>query len=351
MKLDELKIVKAADTRWLSHHASVTSLLRTLPAVLRALSAEGQRDATAYGLHHQLSTYSFIAALHLLDDALLAVNRLSKAFQATDVDLSIIQPLVSSTKTRLKRLKDKTSAAFHAEVEEIISKISGEHEAEPEVHDEAQGADAVEGDEELDEPEAYYPNISTGTGEADRFDRTRLQFLQGMLDNLDQRFPSMEVIDTFSVLQPGELQQPVGDRLRILTDHYANTPLSISHADLEAEWEELVLFVSAHPSIRKASILEGVAQQLLQNESVVKLFPLIAKLFSRAVALPVCTADCERAFSAMNRVKTNLRSRLKTTTMEKLMIITLEGPDRAEFDFASASSRWAALKNRRIFSS
>ena len=80
LNLDELKKVEAADTRWLSHHASVTTLLRILPAVLSVLHAQGRKDATAYGLHHQIATYRFIAALHLLDKALSTVSRLSRAF-------------------------------------------------------------------------------------------------------------------------------------------------------------------------------------------------------------------------------------------------------------------------------
>ena len=53
MQLDELKVVRAADSRWLSHHASVTSLLRILPAVLRVLHNEGAKNPTAYGLHRR----------------------------------------------------------------------------------------------------------------------------------------------------------------------------------------------------------------------------------------------------------------------------------------------------------
>ena len=95
MQLDELKVVRAADSRWLSHHASVTSLLRILPGVLRVLHDEGAKNPTAYGLHQQIATYSFIAALHLLDDSLSAVSRLSR-FQSSSVDLSLIQPWSSA---------------------------------------------------------------------------------------------------------------------------------------------------------------------------------------------------------------------------------------------------------------
>lgn len=78
----------------LSHHCE--------PAVLRVLHNEGAKDPTAYGLHRQMATYSFIAALNLLDDPLSAISRLSHAFQSSNVDLYILQPLLLSRQSRIQ---------------------------------------------------------------------------------------------------------------------------------------------------------------------------------------------------------------------------------------------------------
>ena len=53
--------------------------------------------------------------------------------------------------------------------------------------------------------------------------------------------------------------------------------------------------------------------------------------------VPMHSADCERGFSALGRVKTKLRSRL---TNKSLLIINLEGPD---FDFNSTIQKWASI--------
>lgn len=357
MNMEELKIVKAGDTRWLSHHASVTTMLRILPALLRALHMEGAKDPTAYGLHHCIATYSFVAALHLLEQSLVCVTRLSRAFQSADVDLSIIHPLISSTKTRLQRLKDKTAAAFEKEVQDIIVKVEAPTTVSAEVEEDDRPGDADHDGDEPDEVEdddseaAYQPSIAVGAGEKERFERTRLQFMQGLLDNLDQRFPSAEVLDAFSALQPQQLEEPCAEKLSTLYRHYANSPLAIDQQDLMDEWEEFTSFAASHPGMKKATTLQGMAQELLGKESIASLFPLISKLYARAVTLPVSTADCERAFSTMNRIKTDLRNRLKTSTLEKLMFIALEGPERNHFDFAAAADRWAGLRNRRVFNS
>ena len=70
MDSPELKIVKAVDTRWLSHKAAITTLLRSLAAVFVAL--QQQVDPTALGLRTVLARYNFFASLLLLNDVLSA---------------------------------------------------------------------------------------------------------------------------------------------------------------------------------------------------------------------------------------------------------------------------------------
>ena len=50
------------------------------------------------------------------------------------------------------------------------------------------------------------------------------------------------------------------------------------------------------------------------------------------LVLPIATADCEQAFSAMNRIKTTPRNRQRTYTLEQLMMISIEGPEADKFE-------------------
>jgi hypothetical protein len=54
---------------------------------------------------------------------------------------------------------------------------------------------------------------------------------------------------------------------------------------------------------------------LSANTSYSSLDPILSKLASIALIAPVSTADCEREFSTMNRIKTDPRNRLKTETL------------------------------------
>ena len=193
-------------------------------------------------------------------------------------------------------------------------------------------------DEEEHEGQPYNPEVHIATGEKERFKPICLQFLQGILDNIAQRFPSVDVVDSFCVLQPENLlDNHSTEKLETICGHYLNSPLEINVNSLK-EWGEFVEITRNHSALKEAKSLQDVASKLFHQDSLQELFPLVVKLYSRAVAFPVSTADCERAFSAMNRIKMDLRSSLKTSTLEKLMFISLEDPSQSEFDFAAASN-------------
>ena len=72
MSLPELKMLKGVDTRWLSHKASVSALLRSLPAVLVTLQQQSESEPTAMGLYKLATRYScFFASLLLLNDVFI----------------------------------------------------------------------------------------------------------------------------------------------------------------------------------------------------------------------------------------------------------------------------------------
>ena len=57
------------------------------------------------------------------------------------------------------------------------------------------------------------------------------------------------------------------------------------------------------------------------------MLPNLVKL--AAIGLPI--VDCERGFSTLSRVKTDLRNRLNNTTSIHLLMISVEGPPHSDF--------------------
>ena len=341
----ELKMVKACDTRWLSHKAAVNTLLRSLPAVLVTL--QNQSDPTAIGLHKMCSNYMFVAAMQLLHDSLTAVNRLSLAFQRTSLDLSIIRPLLSSTLTSLERLKDESPSSFEDKVRSLITRMNREA---IELHVDVPSKDDSDTNSS-DDMETELPTITTTASEPQRFEtQVRQKFLSQVIINLQERFPHTELLEAFSILDPEGLlgQQGVEDQLGVILEHYHDGPLAINPEECTREYTEFCAFTRSHVQLKSCKTLLELSEKVVGNDSIASLFPLVSKLIVRALVLPVSTADCERCFSTMNRVKTDLRNQMSTETLQRLIRIGLEGPDSSDFDFSEASRRWATLKHRRI---
>ena len=78
--------------------------------------------------------------------------------------------------------------------------------------------------------------------------------------------------------------------------------------------------------------------------------PQLAHLASLGLTMPFSTADCERAFSTNELSKTKLRNRLKATTLDCLLRISIEGPELKNFDLELALNKWSTIRNRRISS-
>ena len=51
---------------------------------------------------------------------------------------------------------------------------------------------------------------------------------------------------------------------------------------------------------------------------------------------------------AQSKTKTTLRNRLKTSTLDNLLRISIEGPELEDFDFDTAVNSWSGIGKRRI---
>ena len=128
------------------------------------------------------------------------------------------------------------------------------------------------------------------------------------------------------------------DKIDILESHFNET---IDKEALVLEWIGFKeMLVSQFTQLSSSQVM----QSLLQEE-VVPLYPELAKLAHIGLVIP---ATCERGFSAMKRIKTELRNRLTTKVLDCLMQISIDGPDLGSFDFERAVTKWASRRNRRI---
>ena len=160
----------------------------------------------------------------------------------------------------------------------------------------------------------------------------------------------------FFNLDPGKLpssqeemvSQKYGEaHVDTLEKHYGRgNGAIINSVTIKGEWFELRLYLSMHcRTLSMAKVLK-----LLTTDSTLRLtYPKFVKLAQVCLTLPISTADCERAFSIMHRIKTRLRSEMCNSTLNHCMRISMEGPPLQQFNFNAAVDAWSTLKNRRIF--
>ena len=109
------------------------------------------------------------------------------------------------------------------------------------------------------------------------------------------------------------------------------------HVDVDELLTELLIFRTTH--IGKAfahfsDLAKFILLQCSQEE-----FPLITLLTQIILFLPFATADCERSFSAMNRIKSAERSRLKTILMDLMLLYDITPAEKAKLDITDLARK------------
>ena len=95
------------------------------------------------------------------------------------------------------------------------------------------------------------------------------------------------------------------DNLEVLISHFGEgVELVIYGEEFRSEWEgfkRLMVVTYSHFSMRQ------MLRHLCTNSSLMDMFPNLSKLATIAALVPVSTAECERSFSAMNRIILNYK--------------------------------------------
>ena len=120
----------------------------------------------------------------------------------------------------------------------------------------------------------------------------------------------------------------------------------ISCQDLKSEWLDFRIYMFSNCG--KMSMKGVLTSLATQNNTTSIVYPNLSKLAQICLVLPIGTADCERRFSTMKRIKTRLRSQMSNITLNHCMRISMEGEAFDKLDFDNAVDSWSRLKNRRI---
>ena len=320
-----IKCKLAEYVRWLSHDHAIKALIRTFPSILVSLDREASEnnEATAHGLLNFMKCYKFIATTYLLSDVLPHLSRLSPIFQKENIDLTLIQPCLQTTIDTIKEYKDNAGPNQRKLDSILVTELKDFQ---------ITSSDATK--------EQFKSNIQS-------------KYIEALIIGLENRFPDITDLSSFSIFDPTKLPSSQEeftvygiDKLEHIVATYGNGPnADVDGGECESEWEclkNLMRTSYSHFTMRQ------MVRLLCTDPSLRDMFPQLSKVASISALIPVSTAECERAFSAMNRIKTDLRNRLSTSTLDYLMRISIEGPSVQEFNLERAANIWGGMRNRRL---
>uniref|UniRef100_A0A803N1Y5 UBP8/5-like ubiquitin-like domain-containing protein n=1 Tax=Chenopodium quinoa TaxID=63459 RepID=A0A803N1Y5_CHEQI len=89
-------------------------------------------------------------------------------------------------------------------------------------------------------------------------------------------------------------------------------------------------------------------QEKYQLEWKPSTYPLVDRLIRLVLPLSISTPTCERAFSAMNIVKTQLRSKMEDDFLRDVLGVYIEKEIVVDFSVESLIDDFASMKNRRM---
>ena len=178
-----------------------------------------------------------------------------------------------------------------------------------------------------------------GSGAEQDF-RTQIlkRFIEAITNNIKERFPDTGIFSDFDILNPLKLPSTVEEaaeshygeeNVRKLGDHYGVG--DISSEELSSEWVDLRVYLILNCS--NLSMKDILCLLAKKETTISSVYPNFSKLSQIFLTLPISTADCERAFSTMKRIKTRLRNQMTNDTLNHCMRISMEGLPLSEFDF------------------
>ena len=181
------------------------------------------------------------------------------------------------------------------------------------------------------------------------------QFVSIVIDNLKARFTEegdAAILGALTKLFDPSLYgfqsvSPVlSEASDVVADYLSSCGLG-SELDLNQELSSFISYAGVQV-VRNGKVyccVKDLVQLALRFKST---YPSVAVAAERLLVSPVSTVDCERGFSKMNLIKTDIRNKLNINNLQNIMRISMHDSDEHSFKFEEAFSKWAAKKARRI---
>ncbi|XP_039145552.1 uncharacterized protein LOC120282770 [Dioscorea cayenensis subsp. rotundata] len=258
-----------------------------------------------------MENYQFVFVMYLMRHLLGMTNELSLALQQKDQNIVQAMRLIEAVKARLQHFRERGWEDFLGEVTSFCKENSINV---PNMEDNMpiRGRSRREG------------QFIT------HFHHYRVEIFCEVIDLLSQemlnRFPeaSTELLLLVSCLDPRDSFSKFNiHNLLRLAEMYPEDFSVTERMMLEDQLATFIYDVRHDDDFANVGDLGGFAIKMVDTGKCT-IFPLVYRLIELALVLPVVTASVERAFSAMNIVKTDLRNKMGDEWMDDSMIVYIE---------------------------
>ncbi|KAE9536311.1 hypothetical protein AGLY_007100 [Aphis glycines] len=307
-----LRILKSlSTTRWACRAEAVAVIKINYSAILRALTEiiettkHSDIKVKEIGLLHQVKSFNFVFGLTMMHPILQLIVKVSKLLQSPHINLINAMASIKSLRAAFINLRNETEFL-------IIFKEAKNLCIELEIDIPLVKKRKVSSRfDEFAKTQHYYE-----TKEEELRSLCFYQMLDNMVTSLDLRFQqeTIKIINAVGNLLNLKLNK---EEAAVLEEKF-----KISQDELMAEirlLKEDQTVLTGNP----ATTSSGWIQWMQENKKY-KIYTAFNAAIQTFSVIPVTSYSCERAFSKLTHVKTNLRSTTKQDRMESLMLLYVE---------------------------
>ncbi|XP_060704836.1 uncharacterized protein LOC132830910 [Hemiscyllium ocellatum] len=319
-------------SRWLTVRASIEAVIRNFGHLVSVL--QNSRSAQGVRLAKTMCTYKFLHCSHFLADILHQLYILCKSYQTSNVDFSIVHPLLKSTVTTINKLSAESTGEM---LKHLLAALP------PNIWEES-----------LSDSSFMFQNhrIKGGRQQKSEAESTCRTFLENLTRDLKGRFSESKDAATMTamtaIFDPAHASDSKNRHIQTVTDYMSSLSDESDKDEFEMSCkQELVSFmnfVESQPGVHALTSSKDVCELALKQKLM---FPVVSSLAERYLVLPISTAGLVETFCRQHMLRTKLGNSLTSKSLENLIKISIHGPPIKEFNFIAAYSKWASGRANR----
>ncbi|XP_022856754.1 zinc finger MYM-type protein 1-like [Olea europaea var. sylvestris] len=316
-QFQEMSLARPGDTRWGSHLLTVTCFINMFNAIVDVLenisedAVHSDKKSSALRQMNNMQDFEFVFSLHFMFEILAITDHLSQALQKKDQDIQNAMRLLNLYKCALQNLREN---GWDTLFSRVIEFCVDRHILVPNMEDIV----VVKGrPRRVAQQVTYFHRFYVDL---------YCHVIDSILQELNDRFPetTTELFTCISCLSPRDSFAAFDkDKLLRFAQFY---PLDFNSEELlllRPQLDKFLLLVRMDEAFFNLNSISCVAQKLIETRSSCY-FPLVYRLLTLALILPVATASVERVFFAINLIKSDLRNKMGDIWLNDNLVVYVE---------------------------